>query len=53
MIVILWLGLREFGWDFDTTAPPYNHYHTDSGSKLRRFHKMTAAILRCYGFAFL
>ncbi len=33
MIVILRLGLREFGRDFDTEAPPHNHYRTESGSK--------------------
>ncbi len=33
-IVSLQLGLREFEWDFDTTAPPHNHYCADSGSKL-------------------
>ncbi len=34
MIVILQLGLREFRWDFDTVAPPHDHYCADSGSKL-------------------
>ncbi len=43
MIVSLWLGLREFGRDFDSAAPP--HDLADSGSKWCHFRKMTAAIL--------
>ncbi len=50
MIVSLWSGLWEFGWDFDTMAPPHNHFCTDSGSKWRHFRKMTATILRWLHF---
>ncbi len=34
MIVNLRLGLREFGWNFNTEASPHDNYCTDSGSKL-------------------
>ncbi len=37
MIVSLRLGLREFGWDFDTMAPPHDHYCKDSGFKWTSF----------------
>lgn len=47
MIVRLQLGLLEFGRDFDTVAPPRNHYCTDLGSKWRLWYTMTAAILGC------
>ncbi len=30
MILSLRLGLREFGWDFDTTAQPHDFYNADS-----------------------
>ncbi len=33
MIVSLWLDLHEFGRDFDTAAPPHDHYRTDSACK--------------------
>lgn len=39
--------------DFDTVAPPHNHYCADSGSKLRHCREMTAATLECFGFTFL
>ncbi len=40
MIVSLRLGLWEFGRDFDTAAPPHDHYCTDTGSKWHN-RKMT------------
>ncbi len=30
MIVSLWLGLWEFGQDFDTVTPAHDHYSADS-----------------------
>ncbi len=33
VIVSLRFGLQDFWWDFDTAAPPHDHYCVDSNSK--------------------
>lgn len=42
VMIVLQLGLQEFGQDLDTAVPAHNHYYTDSGSK---FHQQNMTFL--------